>query len=49
MEVKSALLNGELEGEIYIEKPDSFPLTKDKDMVYRLKKALYGLKQAPKT
>ena len=46
MDVKSAFLNGELEEEVYIEKPKGFPLTKEKDMVCRLKKALYELKQA---
>lgn len=44
MEVKSAFLNGELEEEVYIGHPKGFPLSKDKDMVYKLKKALYGLK-----
>ena len=49
MDVKSEFLNGELEEEVYIEQPKGFPLTKEKDMVRRLKKALYGLKQAPRT
>ena len=49
MDVKSTFLNGELEEEVYIEQPQGFPLTDDKDIVCRLKKALYGLKQAPKT
>ena len=35
--------------EVYIEQPEGFPLTEEKDMVCRLKKALYGLKQAPRT
>ena len=39
MDVKSTFLNGELEEEVYIEKLEAFPLTQDRDMVYRLKKA----------
>ena len=42
MDVKSVFLNGELEEEVYIEQLEGFPLTKEKDMVYKLKKALYG-------
>ena len=46
MDVKSAFLNGELEEEVYIEQPKGFPLSKDKEMVCRMKKDIYGLKQA---
>ena len=49
MDVNSTILNRELEEEVYIEQPDGFPLTKDKDFVCKLKKELYDLKQAPKT
>ena len=49
MDVKSMFLNGELEEEVYIKKLEEFPLTKENDMVCRLKKSLYGLKQAPRT
>ena len=48
MDVKSTFMNGELE-EVYIYKPEGFPLIEEKDMVCKLKKALYGLKQAPRT
>eukprot|EP00253_Pinus_taeda_P033360 PITA_33360 len=48
MEVKSTFLNGDLEEEVYIEKPDGFILGNDPNLVCRLKKALYGLKQAPR-
>ena len=44
MVVKSTFLNGELEEEVYIEKPEGFSLIEEKDMVCRLKKVLYGLK-----
>lgn len=48
MDVKFFFKNGELEEEVYIEQPDGFSLTYEKDMVCRLEKALYGLKQAPR-
>ena len=48
MDVKSNFLNGELEKEVYIEKSNGFPLTKEKYMVCKLNKALYELKKAPR-
>eukprot|EP00253_Pinus_taeda_P035085 PITA_35085 len=48
MDVKSAFLNGDLDEEVYIEKPDGFILGNDPKLVCRLKKALYGLKQTPR-
>ena len=47
MDVKSSFLNGNLEEEVYIEKPKGFQLTNKGDYVCKLKKALNGLKQAP--
>ena len=44
MDIKSAFLNGELEGEVYIEQPEGFQLSKNTDYVCKLKKAMYGLK-----
>jgi hypothetical protein len=44
MDVKSFFLNGELEEEFYIEKPERFQLSENADYVCKLKKALYGLK-----
>ena len=48
MDVKSTFLNGNLEEEFYIEKPEGFQLTSKGDYFCKLKKALYGLKQAPR-
>ncbi|KAL8136224.1 hypothetical protein AgCh_010717 [Apium graveolens] len=48
MDVKSAILNVELEEEVYVEQPPSFVDPKHPDYVYRLDKALYGLKQSPR-
>jgi hypothetical protein len=48
MDVKSSFLNGDLEEEVYIEQPEGFQLSENKDYVWKLKKALYGLKQAPR-
>ena len=45
MDVKSAFLNGKLEEEVYIEQPEGFLLSENKDYVCKLEKALYGLKQ----
>jgi hypothetical protein len=47
MDVKIAFLNGEIEEEVYIEKPEGFVVHNEKSHVCILKKALYGLKQAP--
>ncbi|KAA3482129.1 pleiotropic drug resistance protein 3-like [Gossypium australe] len=48
LNVKSALLNGFLEEEIYIDQPQGFIVLGKEHMVYRLKNALYGLKQDPR-
>ena len=44
MDVKSALLNGELEKEVYVQQPPGFEDPHHPYFVYRLLKALYGLK-----
>jgi hypothetical protein len=49
MDVKTTFLNGEIEEEVYIEKPEGFVMHNEKTHVCRLKKALYGLKQAPRS
>lgn len=43
MDIKVAFLNGELEHEVYIEKPEEFILSKHGDYVFRLKNAMYGI------
>jgi hypothetical protein len=48
MDDKLKFLNGTLEEEVYLEKPEGFKLTKNEDYVCKLKKALYGHKQAPR-
>ena len=46
MDVKSYFLNGELEEEVYIVKPEGFQLSDNANYVCKLKKSLYGIKQA---
>jgi hypothetical protein len=45
MDVKTTFLNGVIEEEVYIEKPQGFEVHGRKTHVCRLKKALYGLKK----
>ena len=48
LDVKSTILNGFLEEDIYIEQHEVFVTKGHEDNVYLLKKELYGLKQAPR-
>jgi hypothetical protein len=48
MDVKTTFLNGVIEEEVYIEKPQGFEVEDRNTHVYRLKKSLFGLKQAPR-
>jgi hypothetical protein len=48
MDVKINFLNGVIEEEVYIEKPQGFEVEYRKSHVWKLKKALYRLKQAPR-
>jgi hypothetical protein len=48
MDVKTTLLNGVVEEEVYVEKQQGFETHGMKSHVFRLKKYLYGLKQAPR-
>lgn len=47
-DVKLAFLNGYLQEEIYVERPEGFLVKGQEEKVYRLRKALFGLKKAPK-
>jgi hypothetical protein len=48
MDVKTSFLNGKIEQEVFVEKPDGFVLHNKGTHVFKLRKALYGLKQSPK-
>ena len=48
MDVKRIFMNGEIEEEVYVEKPDGFLVHGKESHVCRLKKAMYNLKQAPR-
>ena len=48
MDVKTTLLNGFIEEEVYIEQPQGFEFEYRKTHVCELKKDLYGLKQSPR-
>jgi hypothetical protein len=48
MDVKSVVLNGYIEEEVYVRQPPSFENPKYPNRVFKLHKALYGLKQAPR-
>jgi ATP-binding cassette subfamily B (MDR/TAP) protein 1 len=48
LDVKTTLLHGDLEEEIYMEQPEGFIVEGKEHQVCRLKTSLYGLKQAPR-
>jgi hypothetical protein len=48
MDVKSAILNGSIKEEVYVEQPFGFEDSEYPSHVYKLSKVLYGLKQAPR-
>jgi len=45
MDIKTAFLNGNLEDNVYMEKPVGFTKETKEHMVCKLKKPIYGLKQ----
>jgi hypothetical protein len=46
--IKTTFLHGDLEEEIYMQKPQGYEVKGKENLVCRLKKRLYGLKQAPR-
>jgi hypothetical protein len=48
MDVKTTLLNEELEEEIYMDQSDGFVANGQEEKMCKLLKSLYGLKEAPK-
>ena len=48
MDVKTMILNGIIEEELYIEHPEGFEIFNNNFHVWWLKRALYGMKQAPR-
>ena len=46
MDVKTAFLNRDLEGNVYMAQPKGFVMEEKERMGCRLKKSIYGLKQA---
>ena len=48
MDIKIAILQGDLEETIFMKQPEGFEDKRGKDLVCKLKKSLYGLKQSPR-
>jgi hypothetical protein len=48
MDVKTAFLHGDLEGEIYMKQPEGFVVKGKQELVCKLKRSLYGLQQSPR-
>ena len=48
LDVKSAILNGELAETVFVRQPPGFAIKREEHRVLRLRKALYGLWQAPR-
>ena len=47
MDVRSTLLNGFLEDEVYVKQPSGYEIYGNEDKICKINKALYGLKQGP--
>ena len=48
LDVKTAFLHREFEGDIYMSQPEGFVVPGKENLVCRLKESLYGLKQSPR-
>ena len=48
LDVKTAFLHGDLDGEIYMEHPEGFVQGRSRRLVCNLRKALYRLRQSPR-
>ena len=48
MDVKTMLLHGDLEEEIYMKQLEGFTVEGNKELVCKLKRSLYGLKKSPR-
>lgn len=46
IDVKTAFLNADIVGDVYVEQPPGYKINGKENFVYKLKKALYGLKQS---
>jgi hypothetical protein len=48
MDVKTTLLNGNIEQDVFVEQPNGFVLNNKGTHVRKIRKDLYGLKQTPR-
>ena len=48
LDVKTVVLHGDLEEEIYMQQPEGFEVKEKENLVCKLKKGLHRLKQAPR-
>lgn len=48
MDVKHAILNGDLNEKVYMDIPQGFKNSSNRNEVYKLRRSLYGLKQPPR-
>ncbi|CAM9744291.1 unnamed protein product, partial [Heterosigma akashiwo] len=48
LDISTAFLNGEIDGDVYVKQPPGFVNKNHRNKVWKLKKALYGLGQSPR-
>ena len=48
LDIKNALLHGDLAEEVYMEQPPGFGAQGESRLVCRLRRSLYGMKQSPR-